>query len=396
MLERAFVPYGAYWSTPFCRWQGSLAQEHALDLAARVARSALAARSIAPNEFDGLYLGTTVIQRQGFYGAPWVAALIGAEGITGPTISQACATSARIVASAATEIEVGTHACALTIGADRTSNGPHVYYPNPSGPGGRGDREDPVLDSFEMDPWGRVAMIDTAENAAKAAGIDRATQDQVALVRSAQYQEALANDRAFHKRFMVAAEIPKSKKETLRIEADEGIHPTTAEGLAKLRPVREGGTVTYGTQTHPADGNAGMVVCDRAHADRLSKDKSIVVRIVSFGEARVQKAHMPMAPVPAARMALERAGVSIRDCKVIKTHNPFAVNDAYFCKEMGVSIESVNPFGSPLIYGHPQGPTGLRALIETIELLAMQGGGVGLFSGCAAGDTAMSVVVRVG
>ncbi len=104
---------------------------------------------------------------------------------------------------------------------------------------------------------------------------------------------------------------------------------------------------------------------------------------------------MPLAPVPAAREALERAGVALSDCKVIKTHNPFAVNDIYFCRQTGAALDAVNPYGSPLVYGHPQAPTGLRATIELIEALVVAGGGYGLFTGCAGGDTAMSLVLKV-
>ena len=105
---------------------------------------------------------------------------------------------------------------------------------------------------------------------------------------------------------------------------------------------------------------------------------------------------MAMATVPAARAALDAAGTSIREVKVVKTHNPFAVNDVYFAREMDVKVESFNNYGSSLVYGHPQGPTGTRLLIETIEELAIKGGGTGLFVGCAAGDSAAAIVVRVG
>jgi len=79
----------------------------------------------------------------------------------------------------------------------------------------------------------------------------------------------------------------------------------------------------------------------------------------------------------------------------VKTHNPFAVNDAFFCNKTGLAPEKMNRYGSSLIYGHPQAPTGLRGIIELIEELAIAGGGYGLFSGCAAGDTAMSIVLKV-
>ena len=184
-------------------------------------------------------------------------------------------------------------------------------------------------------------------------------------------------------------------KKTVTVEEDEGIHATTAEGLAGLRPVNEGGVVTFGTQTHPADGNAGIVVCTAERAKALSADPKISIRVLGFGEARVGKALMPMAVVPAAREALDRAGVDIGACKAVKTHNPFAINDVYLCREMDVAPDKLNRFGSSLIYGHPQGPTGLRAIIELIEELVLAGGGIGVFSGCAAGDTAMAAVIRV-
>jgi acetyl-CoA acetyltransferase len=103
---------------------------------------------------------------------------------------------------------------------------------------------------------------------------------------------------------------------------------------------------------------------------------------------------MAMAIVPAAESALEMAGISIKDVSTIKTHNPFAVNDIYFCREMDADWKGMNNYGSSLIYGHPQGPTGTRLLIELIEELVMKGGGYGLLDGCAAGDTAAALVIE--
>jgi len=104
---------------------------------------------------------------------------------------------------------------------------------------------------------------------------------------------------------------------------------------------------------------------------------------------------MAQATVPAARNALAGAGLDIRDVRAIKTHNPFAVNDLYFCCETGVAPEAMNNYGSSLIWGHPQGPTGMRLIMELIEELVLKGGGHGLFAGCAAGDTGAAVVVKV-
>jgi len=397
-FKHAFIPYGAYWSTPFCKWQGSLAGLHALRFAGDVAREALAARKIAPDSLDGLIVGTTVPQIHTLYAGPWLAALIGAEAATGPTVSQACATGARTLATAAAEIETGERRTVLTVTADRCSNGPHIYYPNPQGPGGTGEKEDWVLDSFGHDPWAKNSMLQTAENVAAEAGISRAEQDDITVVRFRQYQDALANDSAFLRRFMtLPLEVKDARGRVVaKVAGDEGVFATTAEGLAGLKPLVKDGSVTFGSQTHPADGNCGMVVCDAERAKALSRDAKIPVQVLAFAQARAKKGFMAMATVPAARAALQEAGLAIGQVKVVKTHNPFAVNDAYFARQMELKIEAFNQFGSSLIYGHPQGPTGTRLIIETIEELALKGGGLGLFVGCAAGDTAAAVVVKVG
>jgi acetyl-CoA acetyltransferase family protein len=395
-LEKTFIPYGAYWSSPFCRWQGSLGHLHSMKLAAQVGKRFLDDRKIAADSFDGMVLGITVPQRHSFYGAPWLSGMLGAPGITGPTVAQACATSARMLATAAQEVETGQRECILAVGCDRTSSGPHIYYPNPKGIGGMGESEDPVWDNFSKDPYAGLAMIETAESVAREAGITREEQDAMTLLRHEQYAAALADDRAFQRRYMIPVELTKGKKVIGTVETDEGIHPTTADGLAKLRPMAQGGSVTFGTQTHAADGNAGLVVCTRERAKRLARDQAVTIQLLGYGEGRVKKGFMPTATVPAALHALARAGVKIEDCAAITTHNPFALNDIFFCRETGVPPEKVNRFGSSLIWGHPQAPTGLRAIIELIEELAGAGGGVGLFTGCAAGDTAMAIVLKVG
>jgi acetyl-CoA acetyltransferase len=371
---------------------------HAIKFAGEVAVQALAARKIPAGALDGLILGWTVPQQSSFYGGPWLAGLIGAPGITGPSISQACATSGRVITSAALDVELGTHSTVLGILCDRTSNSPHVYYPNPLAIGGVGDTEDWVWDNFGRDPFAKQSMVQTAENVAVKAGIDRAAQDDVAVMRYEQYQDALKDDAAFLKRFMVwplEVKDAAGRKVIKTVNGDEGVFPTTAEGLARLRPVIEGGSVTFGTQTYPADANVGLIVTTREKAAELSANPSVSVRVLSFGQARAEKAFMAMANVPASQQALDRAGISIKDVKAIKTHNPFAVNDLYFAKEMGIEVSAMNRFGSSLVWGHPQAPTGARLIIELIEELASAGGGYGLFTGCAAGDTAFAVIVKV-
>ena len=114
-----------------------------------------------------------------------------------------------------------------------------------------------------------------------------------------------------------------------------------------------------------------------------------------LGLARTELAYMPEAMIPAARRALAQAGLGVADMAAIKTHNPFAVNDIVFARETGADLASMNNFGCSLVWGHPQAPMGTRSIIELIEELVLRGGGFGLFTGCAAGDTAMAVVIEV-
>jgi acetyl-CoA acetyltransferase len=398
MAYLAEIPYGAYWSTPFAKWQGSFANLHSIEFAAHVAKAELAKRGIAPDAFDYGVLGMTVPQKSSFYGLPWFMGLIGAGKIGGPTINQACATGARCLLAGAQEVEAGLAATALIATCDRISNGPHVVYPSPAAPGGTAAHENWVLDNFSNDPLGGHAMVRTAENVAGKYQISTAEQHDVVLRRVAQYADALADDRAFQKRYMTLPfEVPRAdfKKSTGAIAGDEGVVMSTPEGLAKLKPVLPDGTVTFGGQTHPADGSAAIVVARSEKCREMSRDTGIRISILGFGLARAELAHMPEATIPAAKQALDQATLAIKDMDAVKSHNPFAVNDIVFARETGADLTTMNNYGCSLIWGHPQGPTGLRSVIEMIEELVIRGGGRGLFQGCAAGDTAMAVVIDV-
>lgn len=396
MYSKAYIPYGGYYSSPFARWQGSLQNENSIELGAGTAKKWLATKNIDPKIFDYLCLGKTVGQLHTFYAAPWAAALMGATDIPGCHIPQACSTSTTCVNQAASGIESGLHENVFCLMTDRMSNAPHTIWPNDHGPGGEVISENWAMDNFNSDPWGKVPMVQTAENVVKTAGgITKEDCDAVTFRRYEQYQDALANDREFQKRYMFPVEYKKSKKEIGLLESDEGITPIVKEVMAKLKPVIEGGVHSFGAQTHPADGNCGIIVTTKEKAKELSTNSNIEIQVLSYGYSRAPKAHMAMAVVPAARMALEKAGLDIKEMKAIKTHNPFAANDLYLANEMGIDIMKFNNYGCSLIYGHPQGPTAGRGIIEMIEELVILGGGYGLFTGCAAGDTGAAMVIKV-
>jgi acetyl-CoA acetyltransferase len=242
-------------------------------------------------------------------------------------------------------------------------------------------------------------MIQTAENVAARHQLSTEQQHELVLRREEQYQAALTDERAFQKRYMTLpfdVPSPNYRKTVATMDGDEGVTRSTPEGLAKLRPVLEGGSVTYGAQTYPADGNAAMIFATPEIAAELSADPKIAVRILGFGLARAELAYMPEAPVPAAQKALQQAGTTIQQVDAVKTHNPFVANDLVFAKATGTDVMKMNNYGCSLVWGHPNAPTGLRSSIELIEELVVRGGGVGLFTGCAAGDTAMAVLLEVG
>jgi len=395
MLTKAFIPYRGYYSTPFSRWQGSLANEHAIVLAAETSKRFLAERKWDAGMFDYLILGMTIGQPQWFYGSPWAAALLGAASIPGMLISQACTTSTTCIYQAGLGVETGLYQNVYALMADRCSNGPHTVWPNPKGPGGEVISENWLMDNFSRDPWAKGPMIQTAENVARETGITREECDRVSLRRYEQYLDALAGDRAFQRAYLFPVEVKAGKNKTILVEKDEGIMETTAAGLASLKPVIPEGVHTFGAQTHPADGNAAVIVTTREKARELSADPAVEIQVLSYGFARAKKGFMAMATAPAARMALAGAGISAGQVKTVKTHNPFAANDIFLAGELGLDIDAMNNYGSTIVYGHPQAPTAARNIIEGIEETVKLGGGYLLWAGCAAGDTGAALVVKI-
>ena len=126
MLSKAFIPYKGYFSTPFCRWQGAMANENSIVLGAKTAARWIAERGWEPGIFDYLVFGNTIGQLHQFYSAPFAAALMGCGGIPGIAVSQACTTGTTCIFQAATFVETGMVENAFVLTTDRSSNGPHT------------------------------------------------------------------------------------------------------------------------------------------------------------------------------------------------------------------------------------------------------------------------------
>lgn len=383
---------GNIWSSPFARWQGTISEISSITTGVAVTSRALADRGIDPASLTGIVHGWTNPQLEIFYGAPTIAARIGAGHISGPMVVQACATSVASMQAAAANVQSDDE-LQIAVCADRMSNGPVIHYPMPSNACGAPIVTNWTLDGFAKDPIGGTSMLRAADNVAAKGGITKQECDELKVLRYEQYTTALANDRAFQKTYMVPIEVQVGRK-TVTLEADEGIRGVTMDSIKDLKVVNEGGVHSGAAQTHPGDGVSGVVISTLERAREMSGGNG-VVEMLSTGIARVEKAHMPAAPVPAALSALKQAGLEIKDVDLVTTHNPFAVNDVYLSKQTGLPLEKMNVRGCSLIFGHPQGPTGMRSIAELVQELKARGGGVGLFTGCAAGDSAMAMVLRV-
>jgi acetyl-CoA C-acetyltransferase len=305
-LERSALSARHLWSSPFVRWQGRLADVSSMELAVAVTRDALAARAVDVVTIEQLVLGTTVPQRGSFYAAPWLAARLGMPARTGPHIAQACATSVACIVAAATAVEVDPRCRSLVVVADRTSNGPLLVHPRSGAPGGSPLVEHWVLDNFAADPGTGQSMLATAEAVAREGAMTRELLDEVTLLRHRQYRDAVGA--SVQGRFLQPVAIAAGKSRVV-VDADEGIHETTADGLRALAPVIAGGIVTYGSQTHPADGAAGAIVADVDGARALAGGEGVVRLLARRSRARSRRGcrrRRPMrrssrSPMPASR-----------------------------------------------------------------------------------------------
>jgi len=394
VLTKAFIPYRGYYSTPFVRWQGRW-RTSIRSYSGQTPPGGSSSRRGGTRRWWSTFWSAARLPEAVVLQRPLAAGMMGAAGVPGVLVSQACSTSAFAVYQGGMGVETGLFGNGWCLLADRCSNGPHASWPNPNGPGGQVISEDWVMDNFGKDPWAGGAMIQTAENVSRESGVTRAECDAITLRRQEQYEASLADDRAFQKRYMFRSKCRSRRRRRSPSPRTRG-SSLDERGAGGPAPRPSGRRAHVRNADPPGDGNCGVCVTTREKAKELSADPKVEIRLVSFGFARTKKAFMAAAVAPSAQMALANAGIKASDLAVVTTHNPFAANDIVMAKAMGLDANAMNNFGSSLIYGHPQAPTGARAMIEGIEEAAIKGGGYVLYSGCAAGDTAASIVLKVG
>jgi len=391
MFPRARIPYGTWGSSFFPAWQTSpLAEVNIGQFAGEAMGMIMGKRKVPLRELQYLIIGSTIPWHWKFWNAPLVASCVG-HRIPGYHMEQACATGLQAVLLAAAQVETGASDVVGVLTFDRTSDSPVGVFPER-----RGYRRTEVIgdvwDNFGFDPATGNAMITTAGMTARKYKIDRNEVDEIAFYRHQQYFDALAS--GILDRVLVPLDVLNLQGRSMGVVSEDvGVRQITMSGLREMRELDT--CVTAGTQTHASDGMATLLVTNEAKARQLSSRPEIDIQFVGKSEVRTSPSMMPESPGMAVQELLNRTGMKMSDMAVVKNHNPFAVNDALFAKMLEYDWHKMNNTGSSLVWGHPQGPTLTRVIMEALEEAVSLGGGYVLVFGCAAGDVGIAAILKV-
>ncbi|HWR83151.1 MAG TPA: hypothetical protein VN285_07600 [Candidatus Deferrimicrobium sp.] len=391
MYSRARIPYGTWGSSYFPAWQTTaLAEVNIGQFAGEAMNRIMGLRRVPISELDYLVIGSTIPWHWKFWTAPLVASCMD-HRLAGFHMEQACATGLQAVMVAGAEVEGGSHDAVGVLTFDRTSDSPVGVFPERRAHQRTFALAD-VWDNFGFDPATGNAMINCAGLAARKYRVDRREVDELTMHRYEQYFGARRS--GFLDRVLVPLELLNLQGKSMGwIDDDYGVRQVTLDGLKQMRELDT--CVTPGTQTHASDGMATLLVTTPEKAKQLSPRPEIEILFVAKAEARTFPSLMPEAPALAVQQLLRRTGLSMSDMAVVKNHNPFAVNDVIFAKLLEYDWRKMNNTGCPLVWGHPQGPTLTRVVIEAIEEAVDLGGGYVLVFGCAAGDVGIASIFLV-
>ncbi len=391
MFPRARIPYGTWGSSYFPAWQTSaLAEVNIGQFAGEAMNQILSIKKVPKSLLEYLVIGSTIPWHWKFWNAPLVASCLG-QRIPGYHIEQACATGLQAIVHAASEIEGGSNDVVGVLTFDRTSDSPVGVFPERRSYR-RTEALADVWDNFGFDPATGNAMIKTAGMSARKYKIDREEVDDITFHRYQQYFDT--KNSGWFENIVFPFDVLNVQGRFLeRIDEDKGVRPVTRSGLREMRELDT--CVTSGSQTHASDGMAALLVTTEEKAREISTRPEIDISFVGKTEIRTLPSFMPEAPALAVQKLLDRTGLTMDDMAVVKNHNPFAVNDAIFAKVLNYDWHKMNNTGCSLVWGHPQGPTLTRIVIEALEEAVNLGGGYVMVFGCAAGDVGIAAILKV-
>ncbi|HAV4865128.1 3-oxoadipyl-CoA thiolase [Acinetobacter baumannii] len=388
--------------TPFGRYAGGLAPVRADDLGA-VPIKALMQRN--PNvdweQVDDVIYGCANQAGEDNRNVGRMSALLAGLPYQVPatTINRLCGSSLDAIAIAARAIKAGEASLVIAGGVESMSRAPYVMGKSDSAFGRSQKIEDTTMGWRFINPklkelYGVDTMPQTAENVAEQFNVNRADQDQFALV--SQQRTASAQAKGFFSKEIVAVEIPQRKGDAIVIDTDE--HPrasTTLEGLSKLKPVvKADGTVTAGNASGINDGAAALLIAsdDAVQAYNLKPRAKIIASTAVGVEPRI----MGFAPAPAIKKLLKQANLTLEQMDVIELNEAFAAQALAVTRDLGLpdNSDKVNPNGGAIALGHPLGASGARLVTTALNQLEQTGGCYALCSMCIGVGQGIALIIE--
>lgn len=379
--------------TPFGTFGGALKKMSATDLGVVAARAAIAQAGLQPEDIDHVVFGNV---QQTSADAIYLARHIGLrceipQRVPAVTVNRLCGSGFEAIIQGAHRILVGEARCVLVGGTESMSQAPHVVRGARWGlPLGKGELEDSLWSSL-TDSYTGMPMAMTAEKLAEQYEISQDEVDAFSVRSQRLHAEAQQAGRFADE--MAAVEI-QSRKGTTEFAVDEhGRADTTVEGLKKLPKVfKKDGVIHAGAASGICDGAAALILCTRSFAEE--KGLKPIGKLVNWGVSGCDPTVMGIGPVPATRIALERAEASLDDMDLVEVNEAFAPQALAVQKELGIAEERFNVDGGAIAVGHPLGASGARITAHLLYALKQRGKKVGLGSACIGGGQGISVIVE--
>jgi acetyl-CoA C-acetyltransferase len=374
-------------------FNGTLKDTPATELGATVVRETLRRSGLDPAAIGSVVLGN-VIQAGNRMNPARQAAIGGGLPVSAPamTLNRVCGSGAQAVVTAAQQIAVGEVDAAVAGGMENMDRAPYLM-----GGGRFGYRMGPaqILDSMLTDGLNDAFSGEHSgwhtEDLVTKAQLSRADQDRVAARSQQRFATAQAAGRFADE--IVAVSV-KSRKGSVEFAADEAPRPdTTVEVLAALKPAfRKDGTITAGNAPGLNSGAAAMIVSNAAFADKHGLEP--MARIASYGVAAVEPGLFGLGPVPAVRIALERAGWTLADIERIEINEAFAAVPLAVAKQLGLPEDIINVEGGAIAHGHPIGATGAVLITRLLHSMKRDGLKRGIVTLCIGGGQGIAVALE--
>jgi acetyl-CoA C-acetyltransferase len=371
---------------------GSLRDVAPTELAAQVVRESLARASVDGKEVGHVVFGHVLNTESRDMYLSRVAAIHGGCAETTPAfnVNRLCGSGLQAIVSASQSILLGDADIAIGGGAENMSRGPYASLSARWGARMGDTRMIDMVTGALHDPFHAIHMGVTAENIAAQRGISREEQDALALESHNRAQRATE---AGYFKSQILPVLVKGKKGEISYAVDEHFRPDCAiADLAKLKPVflKENGTVTAGNASGINDAAAAVVLMEAATA----RERGLLpmARLVSYAHAGVDPKYMGIGPVPATKLALQKAGLSVRDLDVIEANEAFAAQACAVSRDLELDPAKVNPNGSGISLGHPIGATGALITVKALYELQRTKGRYALVTMCIGGGQGIAAI----